>query len=88
MYDEVRKGSTGQGDDYTIGCLLDYAYFRDNYKLIAFDLSKQKAWYFDPKAIQQIVFQGTVGGEYKNKTLHYFRRIKRNRILQRNSKSL
>ena len=43
MYDEVRKGSTGQGDDYTIGCLLDYAYFRDNYKLIAFDLSKQKA---------------------------------------------
>ena len=25
QYDEVRKISTGQGDDYTIGCLLDFA---------------------------------------------------------------
>ena len=32
----------GYGDDYTAGCLLDYAYFKDNYKLIAIDLSKQK----------------------------------------------
>ena len=43
QYDEVRKVSTGQGDDYTSGCLLDYAYFKDNYRLIAVDLSKQKA---------------------------------------------
>ena len=28
QYDEVRKISTGQGDDYTTGCLLDYSYFR------------------------------------------------------------
>ena len=42
QYDEVRKVSTGQGDDYTTGCLLDYAYFKDNYKLIAVDLSKKK----------------------------------------------
>ena len=41
QYDEVRKVSTGQGDDYTKGCLLDYAYFKDNYRLIAVDLSKQ-----------------------------------------------
>ena len=27
QYDEVRKLSTGQGDDYTTGCLLDFAYF-------------------------------------------------------------
>ena len=27
QYDEVRKVSTGQGDDNTTGCLLDYAYF-------------------------------------------------------------
>ena len=26
QYDEVRKISTGQGDDYTTGCLLDYSY--------------------------------------------------------------
>ena len=57
-YDEARKRSTGQGDDYTIGCFLDCAYFRNNYKLIAVDLSKQKALDFDTRAIQQIVFQG------------------------------
>ena len=27
QYDEVRKVSTGQGDDNTTDCLLDYAYF-------------------------------------------------------------
>ena len=29
QYDEVRKVPTGQGDDYTTGCLVDYAYFKD-----------------------------------------------------------
>ena len=43
QYDEVRKISTGQGDDYTTGCLLDFAYFEKNYRLITVDLSKQKA---------------------------------------------
>ena len=42
QYDEVRKVSTGQGDDYTTGCLLDFAYFEKNYRLIAADLSKKK----------------------------------------------
>ena len=37
QYDEVREVSTRQGDDYTTGCLLDYAYFRDNYRLIVVD---------------------------------------------------
>ena len=27
QYDEIRKISTGQGDDYTTGCLLDFSYF-------------------------------------------------------------
>ena len=56
QYDEIRKISTGQGDDYTTGCLLDFAYFEKNYRLIAADLSKQKALDADPKAIQQIIF--------------------------------
>ena len=30
-----------QGGDYTTGCLLDYPYFKDSYKMIAVDLSKQ-----------------------------------------------
>ena len=58
QYDEIRKISTGYGDDYTTGSLLDYTYFKDNYRLIAVDLSKQKALDADPKAIQQIIFTG------------------------------
>ena len=42
--------------------MLDYAYFKDNYRLIAVELSKQKALDADLTAIQQIVFQGIVGG--------------------------
>ena len=71
QYDEVRKVSTGYGDDYTTGCLLDYAYFKDNYRLIAVDLSKQKALDADPRAIQQIVFQGVVGGDDNTKIRLY-----------------
>ena len=55
-YENVRKIATGQGDDYTTGCLLDYSYFKDNYKIIAIDLSKQQALHSDPTAIQQISF--------------------------------
>ena len=51
-----RKIAAGQGDDYTTGCLLDYSYFKDHYKMIAIDLSKQQALDADPRAIQQINF--------------------------------
>ena len=62
QYDEIRKISTGQDDDYTTGCLLDFAYFKKIYRLIAADLSKQKALDVDPRAIQQIIFTGKAGG--------------------------
>ena len=52
----IRRIATGQGDDYTTGCLLDYSYFKDHYKMIAIDLSKQQALDADPRAIQQINF--------------------------------
>ena len=58
QYDEVRKISTGQGDDYTTGCLLDFAYFKNNCRLISADLSKQKLLDADSRAIQQIIFTG------------------------------
>ena len=51
QYDEVKKVSTGQEDDYTAGCVLDYAYFKDNYRLIAVDLYKTKGLDADPKVI-------------------------------------
>ena len=31
-YENIRKVAIGKGDDYANGCLLDYPYFRDNYK--------------------------------------------------------
>ena len=55
-YDNIRKIAIGYGDDYTTGCLLDYPHFTETYKMIAIDLSKQKALDFDPRAIQQINF--------------------------------
>ena len=41
QYNKIRNTATGQGDDYTTGCLLDYQYFKDHYNLITVDLSKQ-----------------------------------------------
>ena len=51
--------------------MLDYAYFKDNYKLIAVDLSKQKALDADTRAIQQIIFQGVLGGDDNTKIRLY-----------------
>ena len=58
---EVRNASAGQSDDFTTGYLLDQTYFKDNYRLIAVNLRKQKALDADQTAIQQIVFQVVPG---------------------------
>ena len=55
-YENIRKIATGQGDDYTTGCLLNYIYFKNHYKMIAVDLSKHNALDADPKTIQQMNF--------------------------------
>ena len=55
-YENIRKVSIGQGDDYKTGCLLDYIYFKNYDKMTTVDLSKQQALDADPKAIQQINF--------------------------------
>ena len=59
-YDKIWKIATGQGDDYAIGCLLDYIYFRENYNPTTIDLSKQQKLDADTKAIQQINFKGNL----------------------------
>ena len=56
--EEIKKLTTGQGEDYTTGCLLDYDYFKSHYRLITVALSRQKELDADPKAIQQIGFVG------------------------------
>ena len=58
QYDQVRKVSAGQGDDYTTGCLLYFAYLKNSYRLIAVDLRKKKALDADSRANQQIIFTG------------------------------
>ena len=55
-YQNIRRIATGQGGDYTLGCLFDYSYFKEKYQMVAIDLSKQQALDADPRAIQQINF--------------------------------
>ena len=69
-YKNIRKIAAGQGDDYTTGCLLDYSYFKDHYKLIAIDLSKQQALDAGPRAIQQINFAANLD-RVGNKTMFF-----------------
>ena len=47
-YDNIKKIAMSQGNDYTTGCLLDYVYFKEYYKLIEKDLSKQQKLDADP----------------------------------------
>ena len=57
-YEKIRKLTTEQGEDYTTGCLLDYDYIKNQYRLIAVDLSTQQELDADPKTIQQIELVG------------------------------
>ena len=44
-YENIQKIGTCQKDDYTAGCLLDYPYVKENYKMIAIDLCEHQARY-------------------------------------------
>ena len=39
---KLEKLQREKGDNYATRCFLDYQYFKDHYRLIAVDLSKQK----------------------------------------------
>ena len=84
QYNEVRKISTGQADDYTTGSLLDFAYFEKNYRLIAVDVSKQKALDADSRAIEQIIFTSKIKAEIENTRviIHYILEQSKETILQ------
>ena len=70
MYENTGKIYSGQGDDYTTSFLLDYPYFKENYKMIAIDLSKQQALDAGPRAIQQINFTANLD-RAGNKTMFF-----------------
>ena len=50
-YDNFKRIATGQGDDCTTECFLDYPYFKINYKLVVIDLIKQQKLVADQKTI-------------------------------------
>ena len=86
-YENIRKVASGQGDDYTTGCLLDYTYLRDVYKMIAKDLSKQQALDSDHKPIQQINFSANLGGAGDTWIYFILEEAKETRLFTRNCKS-
>ena len=57
-YEEIRKLTTGQAEDYTPGSLLDYDYIKCHYRLISVDLSRQNELDSDPNEIQEIEIAG------------------------------
>ena len=59
-YDKISKLATGQGDDQTTTCLVNYSYFESYYKFVAIDLSKQQKLDDHPKERQQINFTGNL----------------------------
>ena len=79
-YDEIQKIATGQGDDYIHGTLLDYNYFKEYYKMIAIDLSKQEALDADPKAMQEINFIGNLAREGNADTFSLLKKHKKNKL--------
>ena len=59
-YDNIWVTATGQGDDHTTGCLLDYPYFKQQYKMIAMDLIRQQESDADPNSMQKFNFTGNL----------------------------
>ena len=70
-YDNIQIITAGQEDYYTTDCLLDYPYFKEYYKIIAIDLSKQQALDIDPKAMQQINFAENLDQDGNSNVFHY-----------------
>ena len=68
-YVNIRIIGNGQEDDSTTGCLLDYDYFKNYFRMIAIDLIKQQKVDSDPKAIQQINFIGNLERDGQTKIL-------------------
>ena len=60
----------------TTGCLLDYPYFKENYKLIAIDFSKQQELDADLRAIQQINFTANLDRERNTAMFFIFEETK------------
>ena len=61
---DIRKLTTGQEEDYTTGCLLDYEYIKNHFKLEAIGVKRQKELDSDVKAIQKMEFFRQFNNDY------------------------
>ena len=50
-YYNIKKIPFSRVDDFTAGCLLDYNYFKNYYRLVTKELSKQHVLHAEPDAI-------------------------------------
>ena len=64
----------GNGDDYTVGSLIDYKYFANTYKIIAVDLSRQKVLDADPEQYSKLTLRVVVANF---KVIYIHGRVKR-----------
>ena len=78
-YRELKKVMIGKEEGYTTGSLLDFNYFDKCYKLVAADLSKQKEFDADSRAIQQIEFKYMLG---TNSTIYWVLEKSKETILE------
>ena len=67
-----QKSINRAGWQIKTGCLLDFSCFEKNYRLIAPDLSKQKALDADSRAIQQIIFKGKIKSTVANTSVRIY----------------
>ena len=63
---------------------MEFAYFKNNYRLIAADLSKQKPLDADSRTVKQIIFTGKIKAEVAKATLiiYYILEQSKKTILQ------
>ena len=82
-YYNIRKITTGQLNDYTTSCWLDYDYFKKHFSLMMIDLIRQKSVDSNAKAIQQINFTANLGGASNRVTISFLKKKKKHfRFLQ------
>ena len=61
--------------------MLDYHYFKENYKMIAIDLNKQQALDDDPKSIRKINFTANLDRTRNTRIFFILKEAKKKTVL-------
>ena len=76
-FESIRKIATDQGVDYKTRRLLDYSYFKENYKMTAIDLSKHQRLDADYRAIQLLNFTANLDLNENRRTFFILEEVKK-----------